>query len=290
MTKPSKDPGVRTALLGVIINLLLAILKGGAGILGNSYALIADATESLADVFTSAIVVMGIRFSLKEPDENHPYGHGKAEPVVSVVVSVALLISAVLIAVGGVNRITVPHKGPQTFTVFILLAVIIVKELLFRFEYRKGDELNSSAMKADAWHHRSDVVTSLTALIGISIALIGGKNYVTADAWAALVASLIITYNSFKIFYPAFNEIMDVAPSETIVDDVKAVAIEVDGVIKLDKCIVRKMGRYYYVDLHVMVNKNLSVKEGHEISHRVKDKILAAGINVYDVLIHIEPA
>ncbi len=290
MTNQVKDSGTRTALLGVVVNLLFAIVKGVAGFLGNSYALIADATESLADVFTSGVVVLGIRFSLKAPDDNHPYGHGKAEPVVSIIVSLTLLVSAILIAVQGVHRILTPHHGPAVYTAIILVVVIAIKEILFRYEYRKGNELNSSAMKADAWHHRSDVVTSFTALTGICIALIGGKNYVTADAWAALVASLIITYNSFKIFYPAFNEIMDTAPSKNIVEKVKVIAGTVDGVMATEKCHVRKMGRYYYVDLHVMVNENLSVKEGHAIAHRVKDKLLAAGINVYDVLVHIEPA
>jgi cation diffusion facilitator family transporter len=290
LTNTAKESGTKAALIGVVVNLLLAIVKGVAGFMGNSYALIADATESLADVFTSGVVVLGIRVSLKAPDDNHPYGHGKAEPLVSIVVSLTLLASAILIAVQGVHRILTPHHGPAVYTAIILIAVIAVKEILFRYEYRKGDELNSSVMKADARHHRSDVVTSFTALTGISIALIGGKNYVAADAWAALVASLIITYNSFKIFYPAFNEIMDTAPSKNIVEKVKVIAGTVDGVIEAEKCHVRKMGRYYYVDLHIMVNGELSVKEGHSIAHHVKDKILAAGINVYDVLVHIEPA
>jgi cation diffusion facilitator family transporter len=258
-----KDSGVRIALLGVIINFFLAVLKGLSGYFGNSYALLADATESLGDVFTSGIVVVGIILSLKPPDEDHPYGHGKVEPVVSIIVSLALLISAVLIAVGGVQRILTPHEGPRVFTVIVLTVVIVVKELLFRYENHKGDELNSNAVKADAWHHRSDVITSLIALVGISIALIGGRNYITADAWAALVASLIITYNSFKIFYPAFNEILDRAPSHNITEEVKLIAASVEGVEALDKCNVRKMGRYYYVDLHVMVNEKLTVKEGH---------------------------
>jgi cation diffusion facilitator family transporter len=286
----NNNTGVKTALLGVVINLFFALLKGAAGFLGNSYALVADATESMADVFTSGIVALGLKVSSKAPDDDHPYGHGKVEPAVSVVVSLALLVSAILIAVGGVNRMLTPHQGPAVFTIIVLMAVIVIKEILFRYEYRKGNELNSPAMKADAWHHRSDVITSFTALVGISIALIGGKKYADADAWAALVASLIIAFNSFKIFNPAFKELMDTAPPKDITKEIIAIARAVDGVVTTEKCHVRKMGRYYYVDLHVMVNENLSVKEGHAIAHHVKDNIVEAGINVYDVLVHIEPA
>ncbi|NUM53650.1 MAG: cation transporter [Candidatus Hydrogenedentes bacterium] len=281
--------GVRFVLAGVVVNAALSATKGIAGVLGNSYALIADAIESGLDVFQSLIVMGGLVIAAAPPDRNHPYGHGKAEPLAAIVVSMGLLAGAVLIAVESVREILSPHHAPEPFTLAVLVLVVLAKETMFRVMSRVGRSTKSTAIRADAWHHRSDALTSLAAFIGISVALAGGRGWESADDWAALFACLIIGYNGVRLLLPAINEVMDVAPDSAIEEQVRNVALGVEGVTGLDICAVRKMGFDYFVDLHVMVNGDMKVRDGHEAAHRVKDAIRAANPHIRDVLIHIEP-
>lgn len=292
MTNTDIHPSViaiRTTILGIAISILLVFVKGIAGHLGHSYALIADATESGADVLSSALLWIALAVALKEPDENHPYGHGKAEPVAAMIVSLFLIVAAIWIGYHAIEFITVPHKLPKAFTLWVLLIVIAIKELTFRFVMRIGRKINSNAVKADAYHHRSDAITSVAAFVGITIALIGGKGYEGADDWAALLASGLILYNAVKIMRPALAEIMDAAPSGEIVDNVRQLAAGVKEVKNIEKCYVRKMGFDYYVDIHIEVDGTLSVNEGHRIAHLVKDTILQSNLRVANVMVHVEP-
>jgi cation diffusion facilitator family transporter len=282
--------GIQTTLIGIFFSIILAIIKGAAGILGNSYALIADAIESMADVITSIIVLAGLKIAAKPADHNHPYGHGKAEPLASIGVALALIPAAIIIIVQSINEIITPHHAPEPFTLIVLVLVVITKESLSRFVFNVGKKVGSLAVKSDALHHRSDAITSAAAFVGISIALLGGKGYEEADDFAALFASGIIIFNAFRLALPAVSEIMDTAPSPEILSEVKETAKSVDGVIDLDKCYVRKMGFDFYVDIHVMVDGNRTVTEGHEIAHKVKDKLMASNHKITDVLVHIEPA
>jgi cation diffusion facilitator family transporter len=282
--------GIVTTLTGIVINIFLALTKGIAGYIGNSYVLIADAIESLSDVVSSLIVLGGLRIAAKPRDENHPYGHGKAEPIAAMVVSVSLLGAAVTIVVQSIYEIIIPHHAPEPFTLLVLVVVIAIKESLFRFVFSVGTAIESTVVKTDAWHHRSDAITSATAFLGISIALIGGKGFESADDYAALIASVIIAFNAYRMFRPALDEVMDVAPPPQIEERIRSIASGVPGVLGLDKCLVRKMGFEYYVDLHVIVDGNVSVKVGHLISHHVKDTIMHTEPRVGDVLIHIEPS
>ncbi len=288
------DPGERKKaapmLISLCINLVFAIGKGIAAFFGNSNALMADAGESMSDVLTSFIVWIGIKTSIKGPDEDHPYGHGKAEPLASIGVATFLMIASILIASRGVERLWSPPAKPETFTLWVLLASIIIKELIYRYLKNKNKKVKSNAMLAEATHNRSDAITSFMALIGIVISIYGGPKYIAADAYASLLASVIIAYNSIRIFRPAFDEIMDAAPSRDMIEKIKSIAEKVDRVEEVEKCHVRKMGMKYLVDMHVVVNGNLSVMEGHDISHRVKDAIRKGLPEVSDVLIHIEPA
>jgi len=276
-------------LFSLCMNLLFAIGKGIAAFFGNSNALMADAGESMADVLTSLIVWIGIRTSIKGPDEDHPYGHGKAEPLASIAVATFLMIASILIASRGVERLWTPPQKPEIFTLWVLIAAIIFKELIYRYLRYKGKDVKSNAMLAEATHNRSDAITSFMALIGISISIYAGPKYIAADAYSSLIASVIIAYNSIRIFRPAFDEIMDAAPSREIIEKIKSIAEKVDRVNEVEKCQVRKMGMKYLVDMHVVVNGNLSVIEGHDISHNVKDAIRGSLPEVSDVLIHIEP-
>lgn len=282
--------GLRSTFIGIVTNTLLAAIKGIAGVVGNSYALIADAIESTTDIASSFIVWGGLKISALPPDADHPYGHGKAEPLAAVVVSLTLIAAAIGIVIQSIREILTPHHAPASFTLVVLVLVVVTKEILFRFVFTVGQSVNSTAIKSDAWHHRSDAITSAAAFIGISVALIGGEGYESADDWAALFASSIIFVNAYRILRPALNEVMDAAPPADIEHRVRKAAQQVDGVLSLEKCFVRKVGFSYYVDLHVTVDGDLSVRHGHDIARNVKQAIQAANPNVAEALIHIEPS
>lgn len=281
--------GMRTTLIGIWISVILVFVKIIAGRVGHSYALVADGMETGADVLSSSLLWIGLRISLKPPDKVHPYGHGKAEPLAAIAISLFLMAAAIGIAWQAIQNIRTPHELPQKFTLGILLIVILIKETLFRYVLKVGNEINSIAVISDAYHHRSDAITSIAAFIGISVALFLGKGYEAADDWAALFASVIIVYNAVMLVMPALGEIMDAAPSNEIVQKVRELAGQVPAVMQIEKCYVRKMGFDYYVDLHIKVLASLSVEEGHAIAHNVKAALLQGGLHIKDALIHIEP-
>ncbi|MEO7297510.1 MAG: cation diffusion facilitator family transporter [Verrucomicrobiota bacterium] len=281
---------LQTTFLGMGVNVLLAAAKLTAGILGNSYALIADAVESLADIFSSIIVWRGLVLASEPADENHPYGHGKAEPIAAAIVSTILLVAATGICAQAVRQMFSPHAGPAKFTLLVLGLTILVKEFLFRFVSRTGNEIDSSVVQADAWHHRSDAITSFAAAIGISVALVGGKGFESADSIAAIVAAFIIAWNGWKLLRPALDELMDTAPNKSFNAQVEKIACEISGVNAVEKCIVRKMGFHYFVDMHVEVDPHMTVQQAHEIAHRVKDEVRRLLPTIRDVLVHIEPS
>jgi cation diffusion facilitator family transporter len=282
--------GARVALFGMIVNLIFAAAKILGGLFGNAYVLIADGIESTLDIAGSFVIWGGLRLAARPPDETHPYGHGKAEPIAASVVAFGVLAAAIGLAVQSVREILTPHHGPAPFTLAILIVVIAVKEILFRYVNRVGQNVESTAVQTDAWHHRSDALTSAAAFIGISVALIGGEGWQSADDWAALFACAVIGANGIRLLRPAFQEIMDTAPPGQIVNMVRDVARSVPGVRDVEKCLVRKMGLNFYADLHVKVNGNISVRDGHRLAHEVKHAIQQADTRIVDVLVHIEPA
>lgn len=283
------EKAIQATYLSIIGNFMLAVAKGITGVFGNSYALVADAIESLTDVFSSALVLFGIKYSARPADSNHPYGHGRAESLVTFIVVGFLLISATVIAYQSIINIQTPHEIPEKYTLIVLAVIIIIKEIFYRIISKKGKETNSSSLKADAWHHRSDAITSLMAFIGISIAIFMGPGYETADDWAALIASLFIVYNAYLIFRPALGEILDEHVYDDLVEQIRIISERVAGVEGTEKCFVRKTGMTYLVDLHLLVNGNLSVTQGHEISHATKDRLMEKLPELANVLIHIEP-
>src|SRR5688500_16801229 len=245
--------GMRSVLAGVFVNGVLALVKGFAGFFGHSYALIADAIESTFDVFTSILVWLGLRYAARPPDEKHPYGHGKAEPLVACVVSFVLIGAAILIGVESVREIRTPHHAPAAFTLLVLVVVVLVKELLFRYVVQTGEALQSTAVKADAWHHRSDAITSAAAVIGISIAAVGGAGEESAEDSGALRAAGVMAFTAAHLLRPASAEQVDAPPAKEFEDDVRRAAAGVSGVLGLDKCTVRKVGPNLFVDLHIRV-------------------------------------
>lgn len=281
---------MRSTLVGVVVNAVLATVKLVAGLLGNSYALIADAIESTTDIFSSMVVWAGLRVAVKPPDENHPYGHGKAEPLATAAVASGLFLAALAIAIQSVREILTPHHAPAPWTLLVLAVVVVVKETLFRFVLRVGARIDSGAVQTDAWHHRSDALTSLAAFVGILVSWMGGPGYESADDWAALFAAAVIVINAIHLLRPAIAELTDAAPAPDFERAVRAAAAGVPGVRSLDKCYIRKMGFEFYVDLHVRVPGSMSVYEGHRIAHQVKDTVRGEIPKVADVLVHLEPA
>jgi cation diffusion facilitator family transporter len=286
----SLETGLRLSKLALVVNALLAATKIAAGVWGNSYVLIADGIESTADIFSSFVVWGGLRLSAKPADEKHPFGHGKAEPLASVLVSLLLLGAAIVIAVQSIHEIVTPHRTPAWFTLPLLLGVIVIKEALFRFAFRAGHSLESTALKSDAWHHRSDALTSAAAFVGISIALLGGPGYESADDWAALLACGVIGWNGLRLIRAALDEVMDASVSPDVVAEVRKLAGDVAGVVAVEKCRIRKVGLHLALDIHIIVDGELSVWRGHEIAHQVKDRLLASQHRINDVTVHIEPA
>ncbi len=281
--------GARLALLGVMVNAFLGVVKIMAGLLGNTYALIADGVESLLDIFGSLVVFFGLRIASEPPDDEHPYGHGKAEVVASIIVALTVFVASIGLAVQSIREILTPHHLPAKWTLIVLAVVIVVKELLYRKVIQAGEQLQSTAVKTDAWHHRSDAITSVLAFVGIAIALLGGPGWETADDWAALIASFLIAWNGLALLRPALTEAMDAAPPVSLREEIRTLALAVPGVRALDQCRIRKMGLEFYVDLHVGVEGTLSVREGHHIAHAVRKTIRAAKPEIADVLVHIEP-
>ncbi|HJW38575.1 MAG TPA: cation diffusion facilitator family transporter [Candidatus Udaeobacter sp.] len=289
-SRKNLQTGARVALLGLVVNVVLASAKIVAGLVGHAYVLIADGIESALDVGGSIVIWGGLTVAARPPDRTHPYGHGKAEPIAAIVVAFGVLAAALAIAIQSVREILLPHHGPAPWTLAVLIVAVIVKEVLFRYVIRFGRKVESTAVKTDAWHHRIDAMTSTAAFIGISVALIGGKAWQSADDWAALVACVLIGWNGYRLARPAFFEIMDTAPRGKFIRSIRDTAKSVPGVVEVEKCRARKMGLDFYVDLHVGVDGNMSVHEGHEIAHRVKRAIQQSDSHVADVLVHIEPA
>ncbi|PSR11416.1 MAG: cation-efflux pump [Bacteroidetes bacterium] len=285
----NQQTAIRTTYFSILGNICLALIKGSAGVLGNSYALIADAIESTTDIFSSLLVLFGLKYAKRPADENHPYGHGKIEPLITFIVVAFLVTSATLIAYESIRNISTPQEMPESWTLLVLAAIILWKEVSYRIVIKKSVETHSSSLRADAWHHRSDAITSVMAFIGISIALICGEGYETADDWAALLASTFILYNSYLIFRPALGEIMDEHLYDDLIAEIRTISHTVDGIVGTEKCFIRKAGMFYHVDLHAIVDGNISVKEGHDLAHLLKDTLQAAIPNLGHVLIHVEP-
>ena len=283
------DKAIKTTYFSILTNFILALVKWLAGFFGHSHALIADAIESTADIFSSVLVLLGLNYSKRPADRTHPYGHGRIEPLTTFMVVIFLIVSAYLIAKESIHNILTPHEQPEPWTLFVLLTIILWKELSFQVVMKRSRKLNSTSLKADAWHHRSDAITSIAAFMGISIALIFGKGYESADDWAALLACGLILYNCYKIFRPALAEIMDEHRYEDLEKIVRERSLNVPGVQLIEKCYIRKIGMLFQIDLHAVVNPNLSVREGHTIAHNLKDYLMDNLDNIGNVFVHIEP-
>lgn len=286
--------GMRSVQTGMAANAVLAAIKLIAGIAGNTYALIADAVESIADIFASLVVWGGLRIAARPPDDDHPFGHGKAESLATAAVSLLLLVAAAGIAIAAIGEIRTPHTTPAPWTLIVLAGVMTVKWILARRVHAVGAEIGSTAVRADAWHHVSDALTSAAAFAGIAIAVVaarvgGGEGWESADDWAALLASGFIAYTGVSMLQPALHDLMDRMPGAEVVDPVRLAAEAVPDVLAVEKLLVRRAGLSYRVTIHVQAAPKMPLDEAHILSGRVKSAIRAAMPQVDSVLVHMEP-
>jgi cation diffusion facilitator family transporter len=283
------EKGIRAAQLGILVNAVLAVTKLLAGVIGNSYALIADAVESGADIFSSLIVLGGLRIAQRDPTDEYPFGFGRAESLATAAVAVMLLGVAAGIAVEAVREILTPHHLPAKWTLVVLATVALVKWLISRRVQKVGAEIESAAVKADASHHLSDAVTSTAAFIGISIALWGGPGWESADDWAALAAAGVIAFNGIAILQSTLRDLMDATPDAKIVAEIRNAAENVPLVDAIEKLLVRRSGMNYHVAIHVQASPTMSLSAAHDLGGRVKAAIREAVPQVAHVLVHMEP-
>lgn len=283
--------GARLVLRGIALNAVLAAVKIAGGIFGHTYALVADGAESLLDILSSLMVWAGFKVAAQPPDEDHPYGHGKAEPLAALAVAVFIFAMAGWVGWHAVHEIITPHRGPAWWTLLLLAAVIVVKTIFSRRVGAASERVGSTALGVEALHHYSDAMTSAAAFVGIGIALVGGPGWETADDWAALFACVIIAFNGFNMTMKALGDVMDTAVPEEFEKEIRAIALGVPGVQDLHRLRMRKSGLSHLVDIQIRVDGELTVREGHDIAHLVKDALLASAPHaISDVTVHVEPA
>lgn len=285
----ASQSGIRSTQLSILVNTGLAITKLLAGLLGHSYALVADAVESTADILSSTIVWSGLRIAARDPDDTYPFGYGKAEPLAGAVVSLMLLGAAVAIALEAAREIRAPGHAPAWWTLLVLVAVMAVKWTLARRVRAVGQAIGSTAVQADAQHHLSDAITSAAAFVGISVALIGGEGWEAADDWAALVASGVILVTGVRMLRPALHDLMDRTPGPEVVVAIQQAASSVPGVLATEKLAVRRTGLVCRVTIHVQSEPSMTLHDAHVVSGMVKSAIRAAVPSVQSVLVHMEP-
>lgn len=281
--------GIRSAQLGILVNAVLAMAKLIAGLVGNTYALVADAVESTADIFSSLVVWGGLQIASRDPDEAFPFGYGKAESLSAAVVALMLVGAGLGIAIQAIREIGVRHHAPAPWTLVVLVVVVVVKFALSRRVHAVGASVGSTAVRADAWHHMSDAITSAAAFVGISVAILGGPGWEQADDWAAIAASAVIVFNGVAMMRPALYDLMDRVPGAEVVQQVRRAAASVPGVLAVEKLAMRRMGTTYRLTIHVQADPAMSLEEAHVLSGRVKGAVRQAEPRVSGITVHMEP-
>lgn len=280
---------VQVATAGLLINLSLGVAKLIGGVVGESFALISDAINSLGDVFTSLAVLFALWIARKPADAEHPYGHTRAEAIAGSNIAVVVFFSALMVGWEAYYRIGVAHSLPPSWTLWIAAANVVIKEVLYHVGMRIGRRSKSSSMLASAWDHRADAFSALAVLVGIAAVRWGGPALIFADELAALAVVLMILVSASSLFYKSASELMDVQADREVVERIRKRAAQVTGVRGVETLWVRKTGLEYLVDIHIEVDPELTVAEGHQIGHNVKDELLESFPVLRDVLVHLEP-
>lgn len=285
----SLETGKGSAVKGIVLNGVLGTAKLLAGLLGHSYAMVADACESFSDVMSSCVTLYGLRIAAEPADQTHPAGHGRAETLASAVTALVLTVVGTLIFWHAWDSLYEPRQAPNPLTLLVLVPVILLKEWMFRWMRERGKQIGSLALLAEAWHQRSDAVTSVAALSGIAMTWIGGPAWVHADSWAAMFASLWLIGTGLWLLGPTLHELMEGSVDPALVEFIRETSQSCEGIQGIDKVWVRKLGMRLMVDLHIEVEPDISVQEGHRLAHEVKAKLQRELPQVRDVMVHVEP-
>lgn len=290
---PSTDAMYREAthasLLGLAVNFVLAVVKLVGGVWGRSFALISDGVNSLGDVVATLVVLFALRVAQRPADDEHPYGHTRAEAIAGSYVALLIVISAVALGWEALQRWHALHPIPPTWTLWIAGSNVAIKESLYRYKLMIGRRTNSSAIIANAWDHRSDALCSLAVLVGLSCVRLGGERWLWADEAAALVVVAAIIASALQLMISSCNELMDVQADPELVQKIREEAAAIDQVQAVEKLWVRKSGLEYFADIHIQVDHRLTVADGHRIGHHVKDHLTEKFPVLRDVLVHLEP-
>jgi cation diffusion facilitator family transporter len=290
-TRPSAyQDATRAAILGLVVNLALGLIKLVGGLAAGSFALLADAVNSLGDVFSSVVVLVALRVAQAPPDAEHPYGHSRAEAIAGSNVALLVILSALYVGYEAIRRLTVTHELPPAWTLWVAGANAVIKEALYRYKMTVGRRTGSSAVIANAWDHRSDAMCSLAVFVGLAIVRVGGPRWIWADEAAAFVVVAMILWTGAALFRKSASELMDVQADDELVKQIRQTAAAVPGVAGIEKLWVRKSGLEFLADMHIEVDPQMSVADGHAIGHDVKDRLLERFPLLRDVLVHLEPA
>ena len=279
----------RAASLGLAVNLSLGVAKLIGGVVGNSFALIADSVNSLGDVVTTLVVLYALRVAQRPPDEDHPYGHTRAEGIAASNIALLIIVSALIVGWEAIERFDAPHGVPAVWTLWIAGANVLIKEGLYHYKVRVGRRTGSASIIANAWDHRADAMCALAVLVGLAAVRFGDGRFLWADEAASLVVVTAIVWTGARLFRMSASELMDVQADPSLVEAVRAAALEIPGVEDVEKLWVRKSGLEYFVDIHIEVDRFMTVEKGHRIGHRVKDRLIEDFASVRDVLVHLEP-
>lgn len=286
----SEDNTTRLSAISLVSNISFAAIKVFVGLAGNSFALIADGIESLADVLSSIVVLSGLRVSRKDPDHDHPWGHGKAEAIATLLAGIGLLASAGIIIYSASKGIRSPDEAPAIFTIPVLIGIIFFKHWLYRALAKGGKKHDSLALQAEAWHHLSDSLTSFGVLVGMAIAVFAGPGFEMADEVAALVVTLLIIYNALRLIRPSLDELMDRRIEDFRMHEIEEIAAGIDGIENLETITIRRSGRGFVAEIHMEVPPALTVEKSHYLSHLFKDRLLEnKALKLTHVIIHVEP-
>lgn len=279
----------RAAWIGLIINLSLGAVKLVGGIIGQSFALMTDAVNSLADSFATIVVLVALRVAQRPANATFPYGHSRAEGIAASNVALIIALTALMVGWEAIHRLTQEHDVPPVWTLWIAGSNIIIKEVLYRYKTRVGRRTGSAAIIANAWDHRADALCAMAVLIGLMVVRWGGPNYLWADEVAALIVVAAILWSSVELFRRSASELMDAQADQGFVDQIRRTANDVPKVCGVEKLWVRKSGLEYFVDIHLEVAPDLTVAAGHDIGHAAKSRLLSTFPAIRDVTVHLEP-
>lgn len=279
--------GIKVSIVTLVINVFLSLLKLLAGIFGKSSAMISDAVHSISDVFSTIIVIIGLKISNKDIDPEHQYGHERMENVAGILLAFLLFVTGILIGIEGIKNIySNTFTNPTMIALLSAILSIIVKEWMYWYTIRVAKKYNSDSLKADAWHHRSDALSSIGSLIGIGFSMIG---FVYMDILASIIIALLIIKISIDIFIESINKMIDSSCDDETIRKIEKLVLKTKGVIEIESLKTRLFGNKIYIDIEISANKSISFEESHKIAHKVHDRVEKNIENVKHCMVHINP-